>query len=90
MLNLDLSREAADFVTKLAAKQARQVWNKIVTLMKDPRPTNSEELKGYPGCFRTTVGEFRIVYQFDKEILKAIVIDRRNDDEIYKRLKRLR
>ena len=38
--NLNLSNEAAGFLTALEAKQARQIWNKIVGLMKDPTPAD--------------------------------------------------
>jgi len=85
--NLNLSNDAAGFVTSLEAKQARQVWNKIVALMKDPRPNDSIDLG--EGFFRTSIGEFRIAYRFDDKTLSVIIVGKRNDDEIYKRLKRL-
>ena len=87
MRNLNLSNDAAGFVTSLEAKQARQVWNKIVALMKDPRPNDSIDLG--EGFFRTSIGEFRIAYRFDDKTLSVIIVGKRNDDEIYKRLKRL-
>jgi len=55
MLKLDLSNAAAKFVTGLEAKQARQVWNKIVSLMKEPRPIDSINIK--EGYCRTDIGE---------------------------------
>ncbi len=86
MRNLNLSTGAAAFLTALEAKQARQVWNKIVALMKDPRPNDSIQLG--EGYFRTTSGEFRIVYKFDDTTLFTDLVAKRNDDDVYKRLKR--
>jgi mRNA interferase RelE/StbE len=86
VLRLELNKTAADFITQL---QAKQVWNKIVALMKDPRPADSSELHGYAGYFRATSGEYRIVYRIERIFLKIILVDKRNDDEIYKRLRNL-
>ncbi len=86
MKNLNLSNEAAGFLTALEAKQARQIWNKIVALMKDPRPADSIDLG--EGFFRTSIGEYRIAYKFDSTTLYVDLVAKRNDDEIYKRLKR--
>jgi mRNA interferase RelE/StbE len=84
--SLNLSNFAADFLTTLESKQSRQIWNKIVSLMKDARPNDSIDLDGE--FFRTSIGEFRIVYKFDKSILYIVLVGRRNDDEIYKQFKR--
>jgi mRNA interferase RelE/StbE len=89
MLKLDLANSAFDSVLKLEAKQFRQIGHKIMALMKDPRPNDSSQLRGYPKYFRVDVGEFRIVYSFDKDCLYILLIEKRNDDEIYKRLKNI-
>lgn len=86
MKNLNLSNQAAGFLTSLEAKQARQLWNKIVALMKDPRPNDSIHLG--EGFFRTSIGEFRIAYKFDDITLYVDLVAKRNDNEIYKLLKR--
>ena len=86
MRNLNLSNDAAGFLTSLEAKQARQLWNKIVALMKDPRPGDSIDMG--EGFFRTSMGEFRIAYKFDNTTLYVDIVGKRNDNEIYKRLKR--
>lgn len=86
MRNLNLSNDAANFVTGLEAKQARQVWNKIVALMKDARPHDSIDIG--EGRFRADIGEHRIVYSFNDTTLNVSVVGKRNDDEVYKKLKR--
>lgn len=85
MLKLDLTKSAADYLTALEAKQARQCWNKIVSLMKDPRPNDSIDIG--EEYFRTDIGERRIVYRFDALCLYIAVVRNRNDGEVYKQFK---
>lgn len=86
MRSLNLSNDAASFLTALEAKQARQLWNKIVALMKDPRPHDSIDIG--EGRFRTDIGEYRIVYSFNDATVHVSVVGKRNDDDVYKKLKR--
>lgn len=83
MRKLNLTKDAADYLTNLEAKQSRQVWNKIVSLMKDSRPNDSIDIG--ENYFRTDVGERRIVYRFDEECIYIFVVGNRNDGEVYKR-----
>lgn len=62
---ITLSRKAEKFLAKVKPKEYRQLWGSIEDLEKDPRPNDSRHMKGYPGCFRITVGEFRVIYGFD-------------------------
>ena len=85
MLKLDLTNNAANFVTGLEAKQARQVWKNIVSLMKEPRPNDSIDIK--EGYFRADIGEHRIVYRYDDTCLYVSVAGKRNDNEVYRQFK---
>jgi mRNA interferase RelE/StbE len=82
-LKLDLTNDALGFVEKLEAKQHKQVTNKLFGLMKDPRPHDSIEMKNSNGYFRTDIGEFRIIYKFDKDTVYVSTIGRRNDGDVY-------
>lgn len=55
-------------------------------LMADPRPADAERLKGYD-YHRVTAGEYRVVYDVRDGVLRVIVIGKRNDDEVYRRLR---
>ena len=87
MLKVNLSHQSAKFIKKLSTKHARQVATKITELRSNPYPQDSLKLKGY-SYQRTDVGEYRIVYQVEAEILEILLIGKRNDDEVYKQLKR--
>ena len=90
MLKIEISKRAEKFIRKLPPKQARQVSAKILELRSNPEPHDSKPLKGYEQYRRTDFGEYRIVY-FVREavVLIVVLVDKRNDDEVYKKLKRL-
>ena len=87
MRTLSVTRDAYKFVEDLQAKQFRQVWMKALSLLNDPTPSDSAQLKGYD-YYRADVGEYRIVYEFDTQTVSLILIAKRNDNEVYKALKR--
>jgi len=86
---LALSKNVVDFISELQAKQFKQVMGKILSLLTDPTPTDSQPLKGFDDLRRADQGEFRIVYRFDENTLAVSLVGKRNDDEIYKRLRNL-
>ncbi len=87
MLKLLLGREAKKFLDTLPPKQFRQVINKILSLLENPRPNDSAELKGYP-FLRVDIGEYRIIYdKYENNVLRIILIGKRNDNAVYLSLK---
>lgn len=83
-LALDLSKRAYDFLFDLQPKQCKQVARQIHSLSKDPYPHDSKHLSGHPGFHRIDVGEFRVCYTVDNQIVKIAVVARRNDDAVYR------
>jgi len=56
--------------------------------MANPLPHDSKELKGYP--YRgTDIGEYRIIYRLEEDVLKIALVCKRNDSAVYKELARL-
>jgi mRNA interferase RelE/StbE len=80
-----------DFLKGLQPKIAAQIAKKVMLLNVDPLPADYKELTGYSGYYRVDSGEYRIVYRFDVEadLIEVILVGKRNDDEVYKQLKRL-
>jgi mRNA interferase RelE/StbE len=87
MLKINLSRKATKRLKKLPNKHAKQVATKITELRTNPYPQDSIKLKGY-SYYRVDIGEYRMVYHVEGQILKILLIEKRNDDEVYKQLKR--
>lgn len=55
--------------------------------MENPRPADSRTLAGYP-FLRADIGEYRIIYRVEGNCLKVALVDKRNDDEVYKKFRR--
>lgn len=87
MHSLKLTKSANNFITGLQAKQFKQVMSKILSLLEDPTPVDSSVLKGYEDLRRADQGEFRIVYRFEDKTVSVLLVGKRNDDEVYRKLK---
>ena len=91
MAKLDGLDAVLDFLKGLQPKVAAQIAKKTLSLNIDPLPNDSKQLKGYPGFYRVDSGEYRIVYRFKpkEDLVEVILVGKRNDDEVYKKLARL-
>lgn len=89
MLKLVMTNAVYSFITdkNLQLKHYRQITIKIFSLLKEPRPQDSKDLKGYD-FKRVDIGEYRIIYRVDNDSLFIELIGKRNDDEVYKKLRR--
>lgn len=90
MLKIEISKRAEKFIRTLPAKQKRQITGKILSLCTNPEPHDSSKLKGYENYRRADIGEYRVVYFVrDSVLLVVLLVGKRNDDDVYKQLKRL-
>ena len=87
MLKIDLSKQAQKFLKSLPGKYAKQIARKLYSLREDPYPPDAKLLKGY-FYWRSRCGEYRVIYEVKGETLLVYFIGRRNDDQIYRMLKR--
>jgi mRNA interferase RelE/StbE len=85
MLKLLISKKAQKFLDKLPPKQFRQIVKKVFALLEEPRPHDSEELRGYP-FLRNDAGEYRVIYDVQGDTLRLILVGKRNDAEVYRQL----
>ncbi|MEY2834192.1 MAG: hypothetical protein RLZZ574_3452 [Cyanobacteriota bacterium] len=91
MPKLDGLGTVLDFLNGLQPKIAAQISTKVLSLNLDPFPADSKKLKGYDKYYRVDSGEYRIVYTYNStaDLIEIILVGKRNDDEIYKKLERL-
>ncbi|MEK7645314.1 MAG: type II toxin-antitoxin system RelE/ParE family toxin [Patescibacteria group bacterium] len=90
MLEIDLSKVSEKFLKKLPPKQRRQVAEKVYTLAENPQASDTSLLRGYEEYYRADIGEYRIIYRWSKECLHVTLIGKRNDGDVYRKLKRMR
>jgi len=86
---LDVGREAGKFLASLPPKQFRQVVLRIFDLLREPLAADTLALRGNADFRRADIGEYRIIYRLEAEVVKVALVGKRNDDEVYRRFKRL-
>lgn len=85
--NRDIEKSLAD----LPPKQFRQIMLKVLKLLSNPYPNDVKKIViNNTEYQRVDIGEYRIIYKLDSEVLYLVLIDKRNDDAVYKALKRKR
>ena len=90
MLKIKSSKQAGKFLKKMPPKHGRQLIAKISDLARDPLPPDAKALKGYPlPLRRATAGEYRIIYRVEGDTLFVELVGKRNDDEVYRQLRRM-
>lgn len=88
-MKLNLTKPASHFLDELPPKQFKQVVSAIFSLLKNPRPNDTKLLEGYEKLYRKNIGEFRIIYRFNSDTVSIVLVGKRNDNEVYKSLRRL-
>jgi mRNA interferase RelE/StbE len=89
MLRIEYSRQAEKVLRRVPPKHGRQLATKITALSRDPYPPDSANLVGAP-FRRADIGEYRIIYDIQGHTLQIILVGKRNDAEVYRRLRRQR
>lgn len=85
-MNLEITKAAIKFLDGLDGKQYKQVVGTVLSLLKNPLPNDSSNLKGAKnGEKRVDIGEYRIIYTFNNQLVSILIIGKRNGDEVYKK-----
>jgi mRNA-degrading endonuclease RelE of RelBE toxin-antitoxin system len=97
VMRVNFTKRASDAARNLQPKPARQIAAKIAKLRVNAYPQDSKKLHG-SDLLRVDSGEYRIVYSVAKlpdprtgqeeTILNIEAIGKRNDDELYRQIKR--
>lgn len=51
---------------RLSISVARRIWQRLLSLERDPRPRGAAKLEGVEG-YRIRIGDYRIVYLVDDD-----------------------
>ena len=73
----------------LPARDRKRVADQIDALKSDPRPTGCRKLKGRENFYRIRVGDYRVVYQIEGEVLLILIVRVGDRKEIYESIRRL-
>ena len=76
---------AAKQVRKLEHLIRRRVLRAIEALSDDPRPAGATQLVGAEKAWRIRVGDFRVIYEIDDEVVTVLVVRVGHRREVYDR-----
>jgi len=87
-MRLKLSRQAEKFLQRIPTNHAAQIAVKTKMVLREPDLVPTVELKGHEPYCGIKSGEYRVIFKIESDLLFITLIGKRNDDEIYKRIKR--
>ncbi len=89
MLKISLEKRALKALGSFTGKDERRISKKIMALRENPQAPNTCLLKN-SSWRRAKCGGYRIIYRVEEGILRVLLIGKRNDDEIYRVLMRIK
>ncbi len=83
---VELKPSAERALGKLDLRVQRRLAVVIDALAEDPHPPASTKLRGQQNLYRVRVGDYRIVYQVEDDVLVVLVIRIGQRREVYRGL----
>jgi mRNA interferase RelE/StbE len=86
---IEVTPRAREDLKALPKRERRGVAEQIDALTTDPRPTGCKKLKGREDFYRIRVGDYRVIYQIEDEILLILIVRVKDWKGIYEIIRRL-
>ena len=86
---IEVTPRARKDLRALPKKERQRIAEQIDALKTDPRPTGCKKLKGREDFYRIRVGDYRVVYQIEDEVLLILIVRVGDRKEIYEIIRRL-
>ncbi len=81
---IELRPAALRSLRKLDPQIRRRVQGAIALLAEDPRPPSAKKLKGRD-AFRVRVGNYRVIYTVEDDVLLVVVVTLGHRRDVYDR-----
>lgn len=81
---IELRPAAVKALRKLERQDQRRIQGAIALLSTNPRPPGMKWLRDRDG-YRVRVGNYRVLYTIDDEVLVVVVVTLGNRREVYRR-----
>lgn len=82
---VDFTTGAAREIRKLDAGARRRILASIAELAADPRAKGCKKLAGEQSAWRIRIGDYRVLYEIQDDILTVTVVRVAHRREVYKR-----
>jgi len=86
MYAVEVAPAACRQLRKLPQAAQRRIVEKLEGLAADPRPTGVKKLAASEGLFRIRVGDYRIVYRIDDQVLQVLVVQIGDRKWVYQKI----
>ncbi len=86
---IEVTPRAQKDLKALPVRERRRVAGQIDALKTDPRPQDCRKLMGREGFYRIRVGDYRVVYLVEDELLVILIVRVGDRKDIYEILRRL-
>ncbi|QAV71258.1 type II toxin-antitoxin system RelE/ParE family toxin [Salinibacterium sp. UTAS2018] len=81
---IEVTPAAARALTRVDHQHRDRIRGAIALLSHDPRPPGAKALQGRPG-FHVRIGDYRIVYTIQDEVLLVVVVTLGHRRDVYNR-----
>ena len=81
---VEVSRPAQRDIDKLEPTVRQRVLKRLVALGDDPRPPDAKKLSGEASGYRIRVGDYRVLYRVDDDVLLVLVVRVGRRREVYR------
>lgn len=71
-------------IRKLEKRDRRRLFERAAKLATDPRPADAVKLRGTDDLWRVRVGDFRIIYTIEEDVLLVLVVKVGNRRDVYR------
>ena len=82
---IEVTHSAEKVLESLPTDVRARVIHKIEALREDPRPRGSEKLSGEEQFYRVRVGDYRIIYEVQDDVLLVLVLRLGHRRDIYRK-----
>ena len=82
---IEFLKSAKKELSKLPRNVQERIRDKIDTLKTNPYPSDVKKLKNGQGRLRIRIGDYRIIYKVEKNILVILVIKIAHRRQIYRK-----
>jgi mRNA interferase RelE/StbE len=87
MRQILLHKQAVKFIAKVPPKLQVQIGLAMSALRENIQPQDSKKLHGYE-YYRIDCGEYRVIYDWSDTTVHILIIGKRNDGDVYRKLQR--
>ena len=81
---IEFTRSAEKDLRKIGKSRIAAIYREIEGLSADPRPHGVKKLAGADRTYRIRVGDYRVVYEIEDDVLLVLVIRIAHRKDVYK------